>query len=75
MRVTYTDGFDGLPVFSPDGARLCWTSNRTADKTSQLFLAKWNHEAALAALDAVAAARRNRSAKPRPLRRPDDNGN
>jgi Tol biopolymer transport system component len=53
VRVTYTDGFDGLPVFSPDGARLCWTTNRTADKTSQLFLAKWNHEAALAALDAA----------------------
>ncbi|HEV7406388.1 MAG TPA: M28 family peptidase [Chthoniobacteraceae bacterium] len=53
VRVTYTDGFDGLPVFSPDGARLCWTTNRTADKTSQLFLAKWNHEAALAALAAA----------------------
>ncbi|HXJ74249.1 MAG TPA: peptidase M28, partial [Candidatus Dormibacteraeota bacterium] len=24
VRVTYTDGFDGLPVFSPDGGRLCW---------------------------------------------------
>jgi Tol biopolymer transport system component len=53
VRVTYTDGFDGLPVFSPDGTRLCWTTNRTADKTSQLFLAKWNHEGALAALDAA----------------------
>ncbi|MBI1924177.1 PD40 domain-containing protein, partial [Candidatus Poribacteria bacterium] len=29
VRVTYTEGFDGLPVFSPDGKRLCWTSNRT----------------------------------------------
>jgi hypothetical protein len=52
VRVSFTDGFDGLPVFSPDGKRLCWTTNRTGDKQSQLFLADWNHEAALAALQA-----------------------
>ncbi len=52
-RVTFTDGFDGLPVFSPDGKRLCWTSNRTQDGKSQLFLADWNHTAALAALQAA----------------------
>lgn len=51
VRVTFTDGFDGLPVFSPDGQRLCWTSGRTSDGKSQLFLAKWNHEAALKALE------------------------
>jgi len=56
VRVTFTDGFDGLPVFSPDGKRLAWTSNRTADKQSQLFIADWNHEAARAALG-VAPAR------------------
>ena len=56
VRVTFTDGFDGLPVFSPDGKKLCWTSNRTTDKASQLFLADWNHEAALAALRAAPAA-------------------
>src|ERR1041385_3295181 len=50
VRATFTDGFDGLPVFSPDGKRLCWTSGRTADGKSQLFLGNWNHEAALAAL-------------------------
>ena len=55
VRVTFTDGFDGLPVFSPDGKKLCWTSGRTADKKSQLFLAEWNHEAAVKALDAAAA--------------------
>ncbi len=49
-RVTHTDGFDGLPAFSPDGRQLSWTSNRTPDKTSQLFLADWNHEAALETL-------------------------
>jgi Tol biopolymer transport system component/Zn-dependent M28 family amino/carboxypeptidase len=50
VRVTYTDGFDGLPVFSPDGKQLCWTTVRTADGKSQLFLANWNHEAALKAI-------------------------
>ncbi len=47
VRVTNTDGFDGLPVFSPDGKKLCWTTNRTSDKTSQLFMGDWNHSVAL----------------------------
>ena len=55
VRVTYTDGFDGLPVFSPDGKQLCWTSGRTPDGKSQLFLADWNHQAALAAVSAAPA--------------------
>jgi hypothetical protein len=39
-RVTYKEGFDGLPVFSRDGRRIMWTSKgRSADNTSQLFLA------------------------------------
>ncbi|MCA9414518.1 MAG: PD40 domain-containing protein, partial [Candidatus Omnitrophica bacterium] len=42
VRVTTTDGFDGLPVFFPDGNRLAWTSNRTANNTSQIFFADWN---------------------------------
>jgi Tol biopolymer transport system component len=50
VRITERAGFDGLPVFSPDGTRLCWTSNATPEKQSQLFLAKWNHAGALAAL-------------------------
>jgi Tol biopolymer transport system component len=50
VRITFTPGFDGLPVFSPDGKKLCWTSGRTSDGKSQLFLANWNHEATLAAL-------------------------
>ncbi|HJZ81484.1 MAG TPA: hypothetical protein VKD91_14105, partial [Pyrinomonadaceae bacterium] len=50
LRVTCTDGFDGLPVFSPDGQKLCWTSSRTTDHKSQLFLAGWNHESALKTL-------------------------
>lgn len=42
VRVTDTEGFDGLPVFSPDGKQLLWTSGRTADGASQLFRAQWN---------------------------------
>ena len=39
-RITFHEGFDGLPVFSPDGKRLMWTSSgRTADRKSQLFIA------------------------------------
>jgi Tol biopolymer transport system component len=49
VRVTFTDGFDGLPVFSPDGTKLSWTSGRTADGKAQIFLADWNHAAALEA--------------------------
>lgn len=51
VRVTFTPGFDGLPVFSPDGRKLCWTSGRTGDGKSQLFLADWNDDAARAALE------------------------
>ena len=43
VRVSYTPGFDGLPVFSPDGKQLAWTTNRTASSQSQIFLAEWNH--------------------------------
>ena len=50
VRVTATDGFDGLPVFSPDGNRLCWTSNRNSQEVSQLYLADWDHQAALEAI-------------------------
>lgn len=50
VRVTTTEGFDGLASFTPDGKQLTWTSNRTAKKQSQIFLAYWNHEAAQAAL-------------------------
>jgi Tol biopolymer transport system component len=53
VRVSFTDGFDGLPVFSPDGTKLCWTTNRNSEKKSQLWFANWNHEAAL---DVIAKA-------------------
>ncbi|MFP6584310.1 MAG: M28 family peptidase [Candidatus Hydrogenedentota bacterium] len=50
VRVTFTDGFDGLPVFTPDGTKLAWTTNRTTAKQSQLFMASWNDKAAREAL-------------------------
>jgi len=53
VRVTFTPGFDGLPVFFPDGKKLCWTSGRTSDGKPQLFLADWNDETARAALTAA----------------------
>jgi Tol biopolymer transport system component len=50
VRVTYSDGFDGLPVPSPDGRQLAWTSSRSGGAAGQLFLAQWNHEKALEAV-------------------------
>ncbi|MEM9066191.1 MAG: M28 family peptidase [Planctomycetota bacterium] len=44
-RVTFADGFDGLPVFSPDGTEMMWTGqrgepNQAGRRLSQLYLAK-----------------------------------
>jgi Tol biopolymer transport system component len=52
VRVTYSNGFDGLPVPSPDGRQLAWTSSRSGGTGSagQIFLAQWNHANALAAI-------------------------
>jgi len=55
VRVTYTDGFDGLPVPSPNGQQLAWTSSRGGGREGQIFLAQWNHERARAALAAAPA--------------------
>jgi Tol biopolymer transport system component len=51
VRVTYSDGFDGLPVPSPDGTMLAWTSSRSGGTAGQLFLAQWNHQKALDAIE------------------------
>ena len=53
VRITYADGFDGLPVPSPDGRQLAWTSTRAGGSEGQIFLAQWNHEKALEALKAA----------------------
>jgi Tol biopolymer transport system component len=52
VRVTYSVGFDALPVPSPDGKQLAWTSTRGGLSDGQIFLAQWNHEKALEALKA-----------------------
>src|SRR5262249_55898085 len=39
VRITHYPGADVLPVFSPDGKKLMWTSTRTANRSSQIFIA------------------------------------
>lgn len=43
-QITYADSADILPVFSPDGKQLMWTSTRTDDGSAQLFIADWLRE-------------------------------
>jgi len=66
VRITYSPGFDGLPVPSPDGKRIAWTSTRHGQDKGQLYLADWNHEAVLQALAAAPprAAATKTEAKP-----------
>ena len=40
-RITDHKAADVLPVFSPDGTKLMWTSTRTPDGSSQLWIADW----------------------------------
>ncbi len=42
IRVTDSESADVLPVFSPDGTKLMWTSTRTSDRSSQLFIADFH---------------------------------
>jgi Tol biopolymer transport system component len=53
VRITYSPGFDGLPVPSPDGTQIAFTSSRSGGGAGQIFLAQWNHEAARKALAAA----------------------
>jgi len=55
VRVTESGKFDGLPTFSPDGNTVVWTSNLTESGMSQLFMGRWDHEAARAAVAASPA--------------------
>lgn len=41
-RITTHEKADVLPVFSPDGKQLMWTSSRTEDGSSQLYIADWH---------------------------------
>ena len=58
VRITYSAGFDGLPVPSPDGTQIAFTSSRAggAGAAGQIYLAQWNHRAAMAALKAAGLA-------------------
>jgi hypothetical protein len=47
VRVTHSEGFDGLATFTPDGTKLSWTSTRNPKKQSQIYLGDWNHGHAL----------------------------
>lgn len=40
-RITFHEKADVLPVFSPDGKKLMWTSSRTQDGSSQLWIGDW----------------------------------
>ncbi len=50
IRVTYEDGFDGLPVFHPNGESIAWTK-RNQKGESQIYMGDWDHPAALRALN------------------------
>lgn len=41
VRVSYWDGFDGLPVFSPNGEEIVW-SHKDEKGESQLYIADWD---------------------------------
>ena len=59
VRMTYTEGFDGLPCRRPTAGQLAWTSAPLGRSARQIYLAQWNHEQALAAL-----AKRRRGERP-----------
>jgi Tol biopolymer transport system component len=47
VRATNTEGTDILPVFSPDGMSLAWSTTRTPGGASQIHMSDWNHARAL----------------------------
>jgi Tol biopolymer transport system component len=42
-RITFNDTFDGFPMFSPDGKKLVFASNRNAKTQGEtnVFIADW----------------------------------
>ena len=42
-KISRDNGFDAFPMFSPDGKKIVWASNRNADKPgdTNLFIADW----------------------------------
>ena len=67
IRVTNTEGFDGLATFTPDGKTLTWTSNRVKEQ-SQLFTANWDHQAVLKAIGESKVAKRDDRKKPKTVK-------
>ncbi len=55
IRVTFTEGADVLPVFSPDGQQLTWSSTRGEGSGSQQWIAGWDHDKALELLELAPA--------------------
>jgi TolB protein len=51
LRLTDHASADVLPVFSPDGRHLLWTTGRSSDLSSQLWLAELHLDAIDAAID------------------------
>ena len=43
QQVTFDEGFDGFPMFTQDGKRLIWASNRNAkhEGDTNIFIADW----------------------------------
>ena len=46
VEVTFSEGFDGLASFSPDGQKITW-SHRSEKGDSQIYIANWDHQLAL----------------------------
>jgi Tol biopolymer transport system component len=42
-RITYFEGFDGFPMFSPNGQYLVFASNRNQNKSgdTNIFICEW----------------------------------
>jgi Tol biopolymer transport system component len=56
IRVTTAEGADLLPVVSPDGRWLLWTSQRGEGRTSQLWIAEVTDDSPIRAASAASGS-------------------